>query len=170
MTGSLDRLIESALAALIDTASTGVQCVPNLLAGGEANATLPRVVVTCESQESPDFQETPEGIWGVYPVRTIVSSIGEATKPTSSADMEEANSAVDDVLIYNGALAEALTSGTLKVYGVIPGACRQEHFGNRIIRHREATVWARIQPASGGAIVYMLDFSKTYNTFYIPLI
>lgn len=169
MTGSLDRLIESGLAALIDAQSVGVQCVPNLRAGGESNATLPRVVVTCESQESPDFQEVPDGIYGVYPVRATVTSIIEATDPSSLDDMTEANSAVDDVIVYSGALAVALTSGTLKVYGVIPGGCRQEHSGNRIIRHREAIIWARVEGVASVS-EYELDFSDFDNSFYIPLI
>lgn len=146
MTGSLERLIETALAALIDAESTAIQCVENMLAGGESAAVLPRVVIKCESQESPDFQETTDGIWGVYPVQTTVACMAEATHPLSSDHMEEMTTAVDAVLVYNGGLAEALTSGSLRVFGVVPSGIQQDREGNKIIRHRSILIWARIQP------------------------
>jgi len=154
MTGSLDRLIETGLASLIDTASTGVQCVANLLAGGESNAVLPRVVVKALSQESPDFQRVPtQGVYGLHPVSVDILSMVEATSTTSSAQMEEANSAVDDVVIYNGGLPVALTSGTLKVYGSIPRGCRQERRGNRLFRTRSLLLYARLQPITSEGLL-----------------
>ena len=147
MIGSLDRLLEENLVALIEPLTNTATCVANLLAEGEPQATLPRIVVTCESQDSLDFQEIEgEGIWGVYPVNTIIESIVEATNPISSDHMRDCNTAVDSICIYNGRLANALTSGDLKVYGVVPNGITQQRAGNRISRTRNLVIWARIQP------------------------
>jgi hypothetical protein len=144
MIGTLDRLIELGIASMVDAQSTGIQCVPNLLAGGESDAILPRVVVKSESRDDPDFHETPDGIYGVCVCSVTVYSLAEATSPMSSMDMEEMNSAVDDV-IDNPLLAELLTAGTLKVYGVVPGEYDQIMNGNQIVRTRMADIWARLQ-------------------------
>ena len=155
MTGSLDRVLEEALVSLIDAEATAaVQVVPNLLGSQEAEAICPRITVWCESQESPDFQEAVgEGIYGVYPVTTVVTCIAEATSSTSSDDMEELVTSADATLIYNGDLAGNLTSGSLRVFGVVPRGIRQERNGNKIMRHRELIIWARLQPITGGEFV-----------------
>ena len=59
--------------------------------------------------------------------------------------MEEANNAVDAIVIYNGRLASALTGGHLRVYGVVPSGIRQERQLNRLIRTRSLIVWARVE-------------------------
>jgi hypothetical protein len=154
MTGSLDRTIEEALVSLIDIESgSATQCVPNLLGAGEAQAVCPRIVVTCERQPSPDFARTPTEIYGVYPVRTVVTCMVHATSDESTDDLAEMVSAVDAILIYNGNLAQALTGGELKVYGVVPGGARQERTRDRLIRHREILIWARLQPVTSEAIL-----------------
>jgi hypothetical protein len=154
MTGSLDRVLEEALVSLIDTEASGaVQVVPNLLGSQDVQAVCPRITVWCESQESPEFQEIPDGIYAVYPVLTIVSCVCEATSATSADDMETMVTSTDAILIYNGGLAEALTAGTLKVWGVVPRSIRQERQGNRLLRHRELTIWARLQAATSEAIL-----------------
>lgn len=152
MIGTLDRIVEQSLAFLIDADSIGIQCVPNLLAGGESNAVLPRVVVTCKSKASPDFQSVTDGIYGVKPIDVAISSIAEATSPVSSSQMEEMNSAVDNVL-DNPLLPGELTAGTLKVYGLVPGELDQEMLGNRIVRNRRLTIWARLQPITSEPLV-----------------
>jgi hypothetical protein len=147
MNGTLDRVLELAISDLIDIEGSGlVQCVPNLLGSGENEAILPRIVTTCESQESPEFQEVSTGIYGVYPVRTIVACMVEATGASSSDELEDLVAATDAVLIYNGDLLGELTAGNLVVYGVVPGSIRQERNGNKLIRYREMTIWARIHP------------------------
>lgn len=155
MTGSLDRVLEEALVALIDAEATAaVQVVPNLLGSQESEAICPRITVWCESQESPDFQEVVgEGIYGLYPVTTVVTCIAEATSATSSDDMEELVSSVDAICIYNGDLAGELTAGTLRVYGVVPRGIRQERNGNRLLRHRDLIIWARLQPITSEAML-----------------
>ena len=154
MTGSLDRVLEEALASLIDAvAGSATQCVPKLLGAGEANAVLPRIVVECQRQPSPDFQRVADGMYGLYPVSTTVSCIVEATSSTSSDQMEDLVTEADSVLIYNGSLAGNLTSGTLKVYGVVPRGIRQERSGKKLIRHRDLTIWARLQPVTSEAIL-----------------
>lgn len=153
MTGSLDRTLELALAALIDVEADAVQCVPNLLGTQASDAACPRIVVWCESQESPDFQETSDGIYGLYPVTTVVTCIAEATSATEATQLQEMVEAADAVLIYNGDLAGNLTAGTLKVFGVIPRGIRQERNGNRLLRHRELIIWARLQPITSEAML-----------------
>jgi hypothetical protein len=156
MTGSLDRVLEEALVSLLDAEATAaVQVVPNLLGSQESEAICPRITVWCESQESPDFQEVPGsgGVYGVYPVTTLVTCICEATSATSSDDMEELVSSVDAICIYNGDLATGLTAGELKVFGVVPVGIRQERNGNRLMRHRELTIWARLQPITSEAML-----------------
>jgi hypothetical protein len=152
MNNTLDRIVEQNLVSLIDGDSVGIQCVPNLLAGGEANAILPRVVVACRSKSSPDFQSIRDGFYGVRPIEATISSIAEATNPLSSAQMEEMNSAVDNI-VDNPILAESLSAGTLKVYGTVPGEFAQEGIGNRIIRRRVVTIWARLQPITSEPII-----------------
>jgi hypothetical protein len=66
--------------------------------------------------------------------------------------MEEMNSAVDNV-VDNPLLASELTAGTLRVYGTVPGEFEQEMFGNRIIRYRRLTIWARLQPITSEQII-----------------
>jgi hypothetical protein len=143
MTGSLDRVLEEALAALIDAASSGVQCVPNLLGAQEAQAVCPRIVVWCESQESPEFQEAVgDGIYGVHPVLTIVFCIVEATGEDSSSEMAAMVEAVDGIL--DGDLPVTLTSSELTVYGAVDKFIAQEIGDGRLTRRREFLIWARL--------------------------
>lgn len=152
MNNTLDRIVEQNLVSMIDADSVGVQCVPNLLAGGESNAILPRVVVACRSKSSPDFQSVRDGFYGVRPIEAVISSIAEATSPTSSAQMEEMNSAVDNVL-DNPLLVSQLTAGTLRVYGIVLRERLQELISNRIIRRRILMIWARLQPITSEPLV-----------------
>ena len=149
MTGTLDRTLESALCDLIDTeASDAGLCVPYLLGEGDDRAVCPRVIIQCESGPSDLFMETPDGIYGVFPVNVLVTCMAEARHTDSATHMQAMTAAVDSVLIYNGDLAGELSGGTLMVFGVVPGAIRQEMSGERLLRHREILIWARLESES----------------------
>lgn len=155
MIGTLDRTLETALCNLIDTeAADAGLCVPMLLGEGDADAVCPRVIVQCESGESPDFQETADGIYGIFPVTTVVTCMVEARHASSGTQMQALTTAVDSILIYDGGLVGQLTSGTLRVFGVVPKGIRQEMNGDRLLRHREILVWARLQPITSAPMLH----------------
>jgi hypothetical protein len=136
--------MELGLASLIGSEAPSIQCLPNLLAGGATAAILPRIVIKSESVEDQDFTDTPDGVYGVCICAVVVSSIAEATSPTSSAQMQTMNNAVDEI-IDDPLLFQTLTLGSLKIYGVVPGDYDQQMLGNTIVRLRMADIYARIQ-------------------------
>jgi hypothetical protein len=78
-----------------------------------------------------------------------MTCMAEARHADSATQMQAMTTAVDSVLIYNGDLTGQLTGGTLKVFGVVPGTVRQEMSGERLLRHREILIWARLETGSG---------------------
>jgi hypothetical protein len=150
MIGSLDRTLELAICAMVDAeASDAGLSVPHLLGEGDASAVCPRVIVRCESGQSDLFMEQADGIYGIFPVTVTMTCMAEARHADSATQMQAMTTAVDSVLIYNGDLTGQLTGGTLKVFGVVPGTVRQEMSGERLLRHREILIWARLETGSG---------------------
>lgn len=144
MTGTLDRLIEEFLRGLIIAeVPAHIQVVTSLMGEGEAAATLPRIVIECQSQETPEFFEV-----GVHRIVTQISSIAEATSPVSSDDLEEMNTAVDRVIVFGDNLTSYLTSQDVVTHGVVYGGEVQQTQGNKLIRVRSAEIWARLLNAN----------------------
>lgn len=152
MTRSLDRLIEEKLRALIitqlelfpgehgDSDVQHIQVRTSLLGAGEDAATLPRIVIKCQSQDTPDLFEA-----GVFRIIAEFSSIAEATSQISSDDLESMNTAVDRVIIFADNIPAALTSSEVLTFGVVHGGSAQATEGNRILRVRTAEIWSKLR-------------------------
>lgn len=147
MTRTLDRLIEEFLRGLIiaelQTHEPHIQVVTSLMGEGEDEAALPRVVIQCQSQDTPEFFEV-----GVHRIVTQVFSIAEATSPVSSDDMEGMNTAVDRVIVFADNLPAYLSSADVKTHAVLYGGESQQTQGNKLIRVRSAEIWSRLLNAS----------------------
>ncbi len=144
MTGTLDRLIEEFLRGLIIAeVHSHIQVVTSLMGESEAAATLPRIVIQCQSQETPEFFEV-----GVHRIVTQIFSVAEATSPVSSDDMEEMNRAVDRVIVFADSLPTYLSSQDVVTHGVVYGEAAQQIQENKLIRIRSAEIWSRLITAS----------------------
>lgn len=143
MTRSLDRLIEEKLRALIIArVSEYIQVVTSLMGGSEALARLPRIVIKCESQDTPELFEA-----GVFRIATEISSLAEATSPISSDELEEMNTGVDNVVIWADNIPASLSSSQVLTYGVVHGGESQSTDVNRIIRTRRVEIWSKLKNA-----------------------
>ncbi len=143
MTGSLDRLVEEFLRSLIIAeVPSHIQVVTSLMGESEAAATLPRIVIECQSQQTPEFFEV-----GVHRIATQIMSIAEATSPVSSDDLEEMNRAVDRVIVFKDNLTAALTGSGVVTHGIVYGDESQQRLGNKLIRIRTAEIWSRLLDA-----------------------
>jgi len=144
MTRTLDRLIEEFLRGLlIAEVDDHIQVVTSLMGEGEAAATLPRIVIECQSQDTPEFKEV-----GVHRIVTQISSMAEATSPVSSDDLEEMNNGVDRVIVFADNLPSYLSSQDVVTHGVNYGGESQQTLGNKLIRVRSAEIWARLLNAA----------------------
>ena len=147
MTRSLDRLIEEFLRGLIiaelQTHEPHIQVVTSLMGQGEDEARLPRIVIECQSQETPDLFSV-----GVHRIATQISSIAEATSHVSSDDLEGMNAAVDRVIVFADNLPTYLSSQDVVTHGVVYGGESQQTLGNKLIRVRSAEIWARLLNAN----------------------
>lgn len=144
MTRTLDRLIEEFLRGLIIAeVDDHIQVVTSLMGEGEEGATLPRIVIECQSQDTPEFKEV-----GVHRIVTQIASIAEASSPISSDDLEEMNAAVDRVIVFADNLPAYLTSQDVVTHGVVYGGEVQQTQGNKLIRVRSSEIWSRLVNAS----------------------
>ncbi len=140
MTGSLDRSIEELLRGLIIAqVHSHIQVVTSLMGESEAPATLPRIVIECQSQDTPEFFEV-----GMHRIVTQIFSIAEATSPVSSDDLEEMNRGVDLVIVFADNLPTSLSSQNVQTHGVVYGGEAQQAQGDKLIRIRSAEIWSRL--------------------------
>lgn len=142
MNGTLDRLIEERLCALIAPQLpiyAQAQCVPFLRGEGESKATLPRIGIKAESQDTPELYTI-----GVYSVNVEAESIVAGTEKEQARQLDGMNRAIDSILGAEG-LPALLSTSRLQVYGAVIGGEAQEMGDNRLTRRRSIVIHARIR-------------------------